>query len=52
MSPEKPNSDDSNIHLAINRLVLKGLGAEYPCQVGNRFRCPFERSANRKDNGI
>jgi hypothetical protein len=41
----------------INRLVAKGLnngtlhgnGIQYPCQVVNRFQCPFERNASEKD---
>ena len=47
----EPRGDDP-IFIGINRLVSKGLGAEYPCQVVNRFRCPFERSANRKDTAF
>jgi hypothetical protein len=46
-----PGGDDP-IFIGINRLVSKGLGAEYPCQVVNRFRCPFERSANGKDTSF
>jgi hypothetical protein len=45
----------SNIHpifIGINILVSKGLGIEYPCQVVNRFRCPFERSVNGKDSSF
>jgi hypothetical protein len=41
------------IFIGINRLVAKGLndgtlqgdGIQYPCQVVNRFQCPFERNA-------
>jgi hypothetical protein len=36
-----PGGDDP-IFIEINKLVAKGLGAKYPCQVVNRFRCPFE----------
>ena len=43
-----PGGDDP-IFIGINKLISKGLGAEYPCQVVNRFQCPFERSANEKD---
>jgi hypothetical protein len=43
-----PGGDDP-IFIGINRLISKGEGAEYPCQVVNRFRCPFEKSANGKD---
>jgi hypothetical protein len=43
-----PGGDDP-IFIGIDKLISKGLGVEYPCQVVNRFRCPFERSANGKD---
>jgi hypothetical protein len=52
-----PDGDDP-IFIGINRLVAKGLNndalqgdrEEYPCQVVNRFQCPFERNAaSRKD---
>src|ERR687891_42120 len=43
-----PGGDDP-IFIGINKLISKGLGAEYPCQVVNRFQCPFERSVNEKD---
>jgi hypothetical protein len=46
-----PGGDDP-IFIGINRLVSKGLGVEYPCQVVNKFRCPFERSTNGKDTGF
>jgi hypothetical protein len=47
-----PDGDDP-IFIGINRLVAKGLnngtlqgnGIRYPCQVVNRFQCPFERNA-------
>jgi len=46
-----PDIDDP-IFIGINRLVAKGLnngilqgdGIQYPCQVVNRFQCPFERN--------
>jgi hypothetical protein len=53
-----PGGNDP-IFIGINRLVAKGLnndrlqgdedGIPYPCQVVNRFQCPFERNASRKD---
>ena len=43
-----PGGDDP-IFIGINKLISKGLGAEYPCQVVNRFQCLFERSVNEKD---
>ena len=46
-----PGGDDP-IFIGINRLVSKGLGVEYPCQVVNRFRCPFERRTKGKDTGL
>ena len=46
-----PGGDDP-IFIGINKLISKGLGAEYPCQVVNRFQCPFERSTNGKDAGF
>jgi hypothetical protein len=47
-----PDGNDP-IFMGINRLVAKGLnndtpqgdGIQYPCQVVNRFQCPFERNA-------
>jgi len=46
-----PDGDDP-IFIGINRLVAKGLNnceqengpIEYPCQVVNRFQCPYERT--------
>lgn len=46
-----PGGDDP-IFIGINRLVSKGLGVEYPCQVVNKFQCPFERSINGEDAGF
>jgi hypothetical protein len=46
-----PGGDDP-IFIGINKLVSKGLGVEYPCQVVNKFRCPFERSTKGKDTGF
>ena len=51
-----PDGNDP-IFIGINRLVAKGLnngtlqgdGIQYPCQVVNRFQCPFERNASGKD---
>jgi hypothetical protein len=51
-----PDGNDP-ILIGINRLVAKGLnndtlqgdGIQYPCQVVNRFQCPFERNARGKD---
>jgi hypothetical protein len=52
-----PAGDDP-IFIGINRLVSKGLidaeqereHIQYPCQVVNRFQCPYERTDNKKDN--
>jgi hypothetical protein len=49
---------DDPIFIGINRLVAKGLsndsqekdGIGYPCQVVNRFQCPFERTTNKGDD--
>jgi hypothetical protein len=43
-----PSGDDP-VFIGINRLVSKGLNQEkdtikYPCQVVNRFQCPYERT--------
>jgi hypothetical protein len=51
-----PDGDDP-IFIGINRLVAKGLNndtpqedsIQYPCQVVNKFQCPFERNASGKD---
>lgn len=51
-----PDGNDP-IFIGINRLVAKGLnngalqgnGIQYPCQVVNRFQCPFERQGNEKE---
>jgi hypothetical protein len=51
-----PDGNDP-IFIGVNRLVAKGLnngtlqgdGIQYPCQIVNRFQCPFERNASRKD---
>jgi hypothetical protein len=46
---------DDPIFIGINRLVAKGLTngkqdpVQYPCEVVNRFQCPFERNASGKD---
>lgn len=47
-----PDRNDP-IFIGINRLVAKGLndgtmqgdGTQYPCEVVNRFQCPFESNA-------
>ncbi len=50
-----PAGDDP-IYIGINRLVSKGLGnqekdpIQYPCQVVNRFQCPYERTNNIGDD--
>jgi hypothetical protein len=46
-----PRGDDP-IFIGINKLVAKGLDAGYPCQVINRFQCPFEKKTNGKDTGF
>jgi hypothetical protein len=46
-----PGGDDP-IFIGINKLISNGLGIQYPCQVVNRFQCPFERSANRKETSF
>ncbi len=45
-----PRGNDP-IFIGINRLVSKGLKPkpEYPCRVANRFRCPYEKEDNDKD---
>ena len=48
-----PDGDDP-IFIGINRLVTKGLAndeqdpIQYPCQVVNRFRCPYERTKTKR----
>jgi hypothetical protein len=57
---KSPDSDDS-IFIGINRLVAKGLiidGQEkgtdsiiqYPCQIVNRFQCPYEMTNTKEDD--
>ena len=46
-----PGEDDP-IFIGINKLISNGLGIQYPCQVVNRFQCPFERSTNRKETSF
>jgi hypothetical protein len=51
-----PDGNDP-IFIGINRLLAKGLDngtlqgdrIQYPCQVVNRFQCPFERNASGND---
>ncbi|MGI0044452.1 MAG: hypothetical protein ACRD47_12145 [Nitrososphaeraceae archaeon] len=55
----RPDSDDP-IFIGINRLVAEGLsndsqerdGIEYPCQVVNRFQCPYERTNIKGDDDL
>ena len=50
-----PAGDDP-IFIGINRLVAKGLidgkqdPPQYPCEIVNRFQCPYERSNVNRDN--
>lgn len=52
-----PDGDDP-IFIGINRLVAKGLnngeqqrnGIQYPCQIVNRFECPYERTDINDDS--
>jgi hypothetical protein len=51
-----PDGDDP-IFIGINRLVARGLSygnqekpIEYPCQVVNRFQCPYEKTTINDDN--
>lgn len=47
-----PGGDDP-IFIGIPRLISKGLGlksTEYPCQVVNRFRCPYERTKEEENH--
>jgi len=54
-----PAGDDS-IFIGINRLVAKGLTddeqedspIEYPCQIVNRFQCPYERTNIKKGDDV
>ena len=47
----EPGGDDP-IFIGINRLVSKGLGVQYPCQVVNKFQCPYERGTKGKNTGF
>ena len=54
-----PDGDDY-IFIGINRLVAKGLtikkqetgtdSIQYPCQIVNRFQCPYERTNFNEDD--
>ena len=50
-----PAGDDP-IFIGINRLVSKGLNdtkqdpVQYPCQIVNRFQCPYERTNAKRDD--
>ena len=52
-----PDGDDP-IFVGINRLVAKSLnngtqrrnGMQYPCQVVNRFQCPYERTNTKRND--
>jgi hypothetical protein len=54
-----PDGDDP-IFLGINRLIAKGLDngeqekemVQYPCQVVNRFQCPYARTNIKEDDGV
>ena len=54
-----PAGDDP-IFIGINRLVAKGLTngeqekdpIQYPCQVVNRFQCPYERTNIKEDDDL
>lgn len=54
-----PAGDDP-IFIGINRLVAKGLTndksakhpIQYPCQVVNRFQCPYERTGIKEDDDV
>lgn len=52
-----PTGDDP-IFIGINRLVSKGLTngeqdpIQYPCQIVNRFQCPYERSNLKEDDAV
>lgn len=46
-----PGGDDP-IFIGINKLVAKGYDVEYPCEVVNRFRCPFEGGVNSRNTGF
>ena len=51
---------DVPIFIGINRLVSKGLingelegeDLQYPCQVVNRFQCPYERTSSSKEDNV
>jgi hypothetical protein len=54
-----PDGDDP-IFIGINRLIAKGLTngkpeehpLQYPCQVVNRFQCPYERIKIKEDDDV
>jgi hypothetical protein len=54
-----PDGDDP-IFIGINRLIANGLnngklqknGIQYPCQVVNRFQCPYERNNSGTDTPL
>jgi hypothetical protein len=54
-----PAGDDP-IFIGINRLISKGLTngeqqrdlIQYPCQVVNRFQCPYERTSVKGDDDL
>jgi hypothetical protein len=52
-----PDGDDP-IFIGINRLVAKGLNndeqdmIQYPCQVVDRFQCPYERTDIKEDSDL
>jgi hypothetical protein len=52
-----PAGDDPKF-IGINRLVSKGLGnqekdtTQYPCQIVNRFQCPYERTNIKGDDAL
>jgi hypothetical protein len=54
-----PDGNDP-IFIGINRLVAKGLNngkqekepVQYPCQVVNRFQCPYEKTTINDDDAV
>lgn len=52
-----PTGDDP-IFIGINKLVSKGLAngkhdpPQYPCEVVNRFQCPYERTSVKSDDDV